>query len=288
MLKNEKGMAMVLVLFVGVIVTLLGVTLSQVGNTDIVQVERDEDNAQAYYYAKSGVELAIGNILENGIGYLLGQEDPVKFYGCLGNAPLSTEPENPPNHNIEVEITRENNDFIIDSTGIVRKGDAEGAQVASNAVGFTISCSELYEDANNGGGGNGGSTAGQAPSLDMIFALDSIELTGSSEINGDTGTNSTAPNSVIFQYSTKIRNGNLYIGPGADWDDDGVVVVSNGHGRCPAENIPDGDILNLSSVRNYPMPVFPDLPFSDDDAENEMTAGWWPIPEGGFSISESG
>ncbi|SFF92889.1 hypothetical protein SAMN05660649_00046 [Desulfotomaculum arcticum] len=301
MLKNEKGMAMLFALFIGVIVTLLGITLSQASNADTLQVQRDADSAQAYYYAKSGVELAIGNIMKNGPDYLSGQDEPVTFYGGLGDTTFSSEPEDTPNYNIKFEIQRKNNDFIIKSTGIVRKGDAEGAQVASNAVGFTISCEKVFDN-DNTGGGNGGS--GQVPPLDMIFALGKIDLSdnngngGSSEIIGDAGTNSIAPNSVIFGYSTLIKNGDLYIGPGVEWDEDDVVVFpgNNGNGngngnggyRGPETNIPDGEILNLSSPRDYPLPSFPELPDFGDEEVKKMDAGWNSIPPGGFRISQSG
>ena len=280
---------MVFALVVMLAFTVLGGTLWQVSSTDTVQVERDEDRAQAYYYAKSGVEIAVGNIMENikaGIDY--GDPDGVDFYGKLGESIFLNEATD--DYNIKFTIKRkENDEYKIESTGIVRKAGDDGAQVASNALGFTISLQNLRasmgldEDSNSNNGNNGG----QMPPLDMIFALEGIDLSngGSSEIHGNTGTNSIAPNSVVFASQALIRYGNLYIGPGADWDTDNVVVF-NGHNRSPTTNIPNGTILNLSSTRNYPLPTFPAVPSLE--AKDDMNAGWYPIPDGGHRISASG
>jgi|GEM_PF-2961109 len=110
-----------------------------------------------------------------------------------------------------------------------------------------------------------------------------LELTGSSAIYGNTGVNSTNSNSVTFEYSTMINDGDLYIGPGGDPE---TVVSFTGYGRGPETNIPDGDIINLDTAKVFPLPAFPDFPtFSPI---GRIDAGWYPIPAGGHRISENG
>lgn len=139
------------------------------------------------------------------------------------------------------------------------------------------------------GGGTSNSGGGQPPTLDKIFAVGIndedgkvIELFGSSTIYGDTCTNSTAAGSVYFASSTRIRNGDLYIGPGGD----GEEVAISRNWRGVSRNIPDGEIKNLVSIQTFSLPIypsFPDLPY-----RGTLDAGWYPIPEGGHRISEDG
>ncbi len=93
------------------------------------------------------------------------------------------------------------------------------------------------------------------PALDMIFSNGAITLSGSASIDGTTGTNSTATNSVNFAWSTQV-DGDFYVGPGADYND---VINSAGWGRTPEDNI-TGTISNLPAARTYPLPTYPDFP----------------------------
>ena len=117
------------------------------------------------------------------------------------------------------------------------------------------------------------------PSLDMIFANGDITLTGSARINGTTGTNSTANNSVTFAWSTVV-DGDFYVGPGADYND---VIDSQGWGRVPEDNI-TGTITDLPSARSYPLPDYPDFPELTDRG-SFSTAG---PPSGEYLIDEDG
>ncbi|MEG6522547.1 DUF7305 domain-containing protein [Desulfotomaculum sp. 1211_IL3151] len=291
MLKNEKGMAMIFALVVVLVASVSGAALWHSSTTEALHVERDEESAQAFYYAKSGIEMAIGLITEHidDSDYWTKKKE---FYGKLGDTSFSDTPSD--DYSIKFTIEYEGETFTINSIGIVRKGNAVGAQAASNELAFEITKSNLkksigIEDNNNNDGGNNG----QIPiRLDMHFALNGIDLSdkdgegGSSEIHGNAGTNSTLPKSVIFAYSTLLRDGDLYIGPGAKWNQDKVVIF-NGYNRSPVTNIPEGNIVNLTSPRSYPLPIFPDPP-PDLREEQDINAGWYPIPPGGYKISRSG
>jgi len=254
-LKSEKGFAMVMALVIMLIAAVAGVTLWHVGNTDVLEVERDANEVEAFYLAKSGVEIAVG-LIKNNIKVTGDYQPPdAFFYGKLGDASFSN--TETPDYSIKFHIDKEGNDFIIESTGYARTLGAEGTQVAANALGFKISQNNLLDRVVGGGGGN----PVPPPTLDMIFSLGEIEMIGSSKIVGNTGTNSIASNSVAFGGGPQsiIDNGNLYIGPGADWH---TVVNFNGWGQSPSTRVPDGSILNLEKVRNYPLPQFPDFPDS--------------------------
>jgi hypothetical protein len=64
-LRNEKGMALPLVLIVMVVLFILGVALLQYATTEAVQVSRSEKSMQAYYLARSGAEAMAEHLINN-------------------------------------------------------------------------------------------------------------------------------------------------------------------------------------------------------------------------------
>lgn len=117
------------------------------------------------------------------------------------------------------------------------------------------------------------------PPLDMIFSNGDITLSGSARINGTTGTNSTAANSVNFAWSTLV-DGDFYVGPGADYNS---VINSAGWGRTPEDNI-TGTISNLPAARTYPLPTYPEFPTLTD--RGSFSTPW--TPSGQYLIEEDG
>ena len=265
--KNQKGMALVSVLFIIVVASLLGTTAWYASSQEILHSEMDENKTQAYYYARSGVEMAIGRIKD---GYCddMAINDKIEFYGELGGTFSEEETDS---YNIKYGIELGEDDlFAIDSIGIVRDGVA-GAVQAQNDLRLEITRSDID-----------GSTGGSGGDIYLaLFSNESISFSGSAGINGNVATNSVADDSVEFGYSCYINNGNLYIGPGADWHD---VVKFNGWGRGPDTNIPDGEILNLPSIRNYPLPTFPEFPDGLDD-QPDLKTDW--IPGEYYEISDN-
>jgi type II secretory pathway pseudopilin PulG len=65
MLKNNKGMALPLVIVVMLIVSILGLTLLQVAFAQTTHAARDKSRMQAYYLAKAGVEATEKWLLNN-------------------------------------------------------------------------------------------------------------------------------------------------------------------------------------------------------------------------------
>lgn len=271
LLKNDKGIAMAMAIIIGLVITITGITLWQASTSGTIQVEGDGSSTQAYFYAKSGVELAVG-LLQDNPDYLSPEDDPVTFYGRLSETAFSSTDTG--DYNIKIEIERDDNNYFIRSTGTVHVAGAQGVQAAANSLGFLINMKQLEESTGIVGGGSGG---GQVPPLDIIFSLGEIELTGSSQIVGNTGTNSVEPDSVTLAWSTAI-NGLLSIGAGGD----PTTVID---AKYPPGNLPKGSAL-LPSARSYPMPEFPEFP--DLPSKGIMEAGWRHIPPGGFQISESG
>jgi len=240
--KNEKGIAMGMAIIIGLVITVSGIALWQASTSDTLQVERDENSTQAFFYAKSGVELAVGLLQDD--PYYLAHGEEAFFYGKLDEPTYSsTETDD---YNIYFEIERDNNDYFIRSTGIVRVGGAQGAQAAANSLGFVINIEQLEQSTGMGGGG------GQMPPLDMIFSISSgtnaMELDGNSRIEGLTGTNSIAANGVNLTENSVIA-GDLKIGPGGDSE----TVVNN-------TIKVSGSITNLESFRSYSLPQFPEFP----------------------------
>ncbi len=112
-------------------------------------------------------------------------------------------------------------------------------------------------------------SAGDHPILDSaVFSKSTIDLTGSSKIFGNAGTNATSSGSVNFGWSTQVE-GDFYVGPGADYND---VIYSAGWGRKPEDNI-SGFIGNLDEIREYPLPPYPEFPSNLTVQPNVLIGG---------------
>ncbi|MFZ5644803.1 MAG: DUF7305 domain-containing protein [Bacillota bacterium] len=269
-IKCQKGMAMIPVLIILIVVSILGTTVYYASAQEVLNSKGDENRTQAYYFARSGVEMAI-NLIKGGNCNNMSTGEEVVYYGSLdGDFTI----EETSDYNIRFKIgLDEENYFIIDSVGIVRSSMSGGAQTQSDLK-FKINKNDI-----TGGGGNGGGQGGEGDVPIALFANESLNLKGSARVNGNVATNAINPGSVEFQYSCYINNGNLYIGPGADAE---RVVKFNGWRRGPDTNIPDGEILNLPSALSYPMPTFPAFPSGLEDRSNLSTN------HGSHIISENG
>ena len=263
LLKSQKGSALVMALLIGFLGTMIGTTLFAVSSANAKQVQQRTNKLQADYYAKSGVNLAIGIIINNDADFLVDSDIKEKtYYGDLNG--LSEDNPGDDSHLIEVTISYEdeNDSYSISSIGYVR---GSGASVAeSEPFNYNISRQTLLDAINNTDDEEPGSgNAPQYPALDKIFAVGvneksgkALELLGSACISGDVGVNSILANSVAFAYSTLVNDGDLFIGPEGDADE---VVSFTGWGRA-STNIPDGSIKNLSSIQSFPLPDFPEFP----------------------------
>ena len=302
-IKSQKGAALVMALLIGLLGTVIGTTLYTVSNVNAKQVQQRAYQLQADYLAESGVKMALGIIANNGSDYLADGEETT-FWGTLDDGLTDQDPADD-SYTIKVAISFDasKDSYIIGSTGYMR-GTGQGAGGVSIAQSSSIGNAyyqisrdavvEYISEVNSGSNGSGNSNnsgGGQAPSLDKIFAVGvnpsdgkAVELTGSSSIYGDVGVNSVAQNSVDFSSgNTCIYNGDLYIGPNGDPN---TVVLYPKSWRKASTVIPNGSIKNLTSIQSFALPTFPEFP--SYTPIQSMDAGWWPIPSGGFQISQSG
>lgn len=241
---------MVSVLVAVVLTFTLGTAVWYASSLETSASETNENQIQAYYFARSGVEMAIG-LIKSGSCDDMTPDDHLTYYGKLDGNFSEQETEG---YNIKYTISLDEDDyFTITSVGIVRQGVANGAEAAQEDLSFKISRANIFDDGNGSGGGSGGDG-----NVNMaLFASERLTLNSSARINGHVTTNAVTPGCVVFEYHGYITNGSLYIGPGANADS---VVTFNGWGRGQDTNIPNGEILNLPSLRNYPLPAFPAFP----------------------------
>lgn len=258
MLKNQRGMALVSVLIIFAITSLLGTTVYYASTKEALSSEKVQDQTQAYYFAQSGVEMAISYIKD-----LCGKQTNITNFDKKFYAGLNGEPEFG-QHNIEYDIKYDGatGEFTIKSLGIVRKQNSAGAIATEHDLEYKISKGDILELIIGGGtGGSGGPIA--------LFSAKNIFFYGSAGITGNVLTNATTSNKVHFNNNTtRIYSGNLYLGPDADKD----IVVTYSDGGNEKANIPQGKILNQPAERIYPLPRFPSFP-SDLPAKGTINTG---------------
>ena len=271
--RNEKGSVMVSVLIMGLVAAVLGAGIGIVGLNNKKQVEQETNSVRAHYYAKSGVEVAMGLIISN-YDSNEGISDSILdqwFYGGIDTG-FTKDENNPPDHNISFRISLDDtkSNLIIESWGYVRRRDRVVAGMES--VGYMIDYAELKEII-------GGSTGGSGGVPMALFAENGIVMTGSIGIIGTVATNSTKADAVVFE-TTNIKQGDLYIGVSGDPD----TVVSIPNWSPVKERIHHGEIKNLEEPLNFPLPIFPGFP------EDLPSRGSFDTPEeeSYYYISEDG
>ncbi|OPL10619.1 MAG: hypothetical protein AVO34_10525 [Firmicutes bacterium ML8_F2] len=192
MIRNEKGYALVLVIVTMLIMAILGTVLISVSTSQVRDAVRQQDRIQAHYLAYYGAKAAVdwitvGNAMPQGASAVV----------TLDNGSFT------------VNVDTSNPDQVL----IASEGTVNGF---SETVYVTLT--------RQGGGSTGGFLF---PTDTAVFSISDgndgnpvISLTGSSQIEGNIGTNSTVANTIVFGPSTAV-NGNLLsmIDPG-DPDND--------------------------------------------------------------------
>ncbi|ACV63982.1 hypothetical protein Dtox_3247 [Desulfofarcimen acetoxidans DSM 771] len=255
-IKNDKGYVLVSVLMLTIILVILSTSfyysMSTEGNLGV----NYDNNVQAYYYARSGVEVALNWLNPDTFN------ETTYLYGSLeGLQVASTEPTD--NYPIKVSVSKTGTSQIeINSNGTY--------QGLTKNVDLIIGLS--------------GTQNIVIPTFDMaLFAAlgqgsmdePAIKLTGSSKIYGLTGTNAIGESSVQFDYEdTGIIDGKLYIGSGGVVDNviSTKTKTENSNSpnpdpnlkpwdqvEAPWENVPDG-IEALPQNKSFPEPQFPPFP----------------------------
>lgn len=239
-INDKRGIALVSVLIIVAIVSLLGTTVWYANSQEVLASERDENKTQAYYFARSGVEMALELILG---GHCEDSNKEYQYYGQLDGAFIKEKP-NSYNTWFQITIDDARGKYIIDSEGIAGTGVA-GVAKAKSGLRFEIDKSAIEEYRNSIDSGNGGLA---------LFAKEAITL--HAKVVGNVATNAMEPSSVEFRPQGKIISGNLYIGPGSDKD----TVVTFDANRDAKTSIPNGNIFSLQSALQFSMPTFPDSP----------------------------
>lgn len=252
--RNNRGIALPIVLIIALILTILGTVLWHYSVRDLIFAEKNLKRMQAYYIARSGADAVAQYIVDNPDGI-----DMKEYVDALVNSPKSypTSISGDPKGYFEIEVTRDSGKgiIIIQSVGTVDE--------ISQKVSLT-----LYE-----------LVTGEEPLFDMaVFSNTAIELKGSARIEGDVGINSLEPGSVVLAWSTAI-DGNLFIAPDADPE-----KILTGARPNPRDNITN-DILEMTQERVYGLPPFPDFP-EDLSWRGSFTVGWNPSPP--YHIYEDG
>ncbi len=228
---DEKGSIMV---YAVILITALALILGAVLTISLGRVQeqkRVSNRSQAYYMAESGINEA-KHQLQNMLSDKL-----ITFYPY-------TDDSSTPWIQSETQGFKTGNSFKVwCSSADIDQIRVRSKGVSGNSV-RTIEATFHYYTAQGGGGGS-------SPQFDMaVFAIHRIDMgsKGSASINGNVGTNTTAPGGVHIPSAAHI-DGNLSIGPG------GIpsTVVDR------PSNV-TGTINNLLAIRTYSMPDFPSFP----------------------------
>jgi len=236
-------MALVYVIMIVAILTVVTVTILQAADQDIRFTKQDEDTSQAYYYAKSGVEIAVGYILKTLDNTAPAEPETITYYGKLGKASFSTsipvDDKGREDYNIKFTITivpgvgedaegkKNKTTYIIQSTGYsggMSENGSSASGATATAMRFEIDYEELKRSVEGGQGSDVGANIPPVVADDFttnyaLFTKELIDLdSGSPTIIGDVGTNSGP---VRLNYSSRIYDsdngyGTIYLGPGAE------------------------------------------------------------------------
>ncbi len=231
-IKNERGAVLVMILITMAALLILGTALNSSSVADMFHAARQENKTAAYYLARSGADAAAAYILEN----------PEELSEIISYGPDEGYLDD---GKFKVEVKEEGGLILIESTGY--SGNYEETVVLTLVP-----------------------LSGGGPIFDLaLFAEGKIELTGSSEIEGNCATNSTQKSSVDFGVGEAKIVGDLYIGIGGNPNE----VVK---GRLGLAHV-SGKVEPLREERSYTLPPFPAFPSTLPD-KGDFTAGWWPDP----------
>ena len=108
-MKNEKGIALPLVLLIIVVLSVLGVSIMHINTADTLQVNMDKERVQAYYLARSGADATAAAIIQD--------QNNVANINIGANSTLPS--VNLGSGNFTVEVGKYDNRLDLKSTGTV-------------------------------------------------------------------------------------------------------------------------------------------------------------------------
>jgi hypothetical protein len=198
--------------------SLLGIATWQYSVTDTMHVALDADRMQAHYLARSGAD-AVANFIitnPNSLPNMRQYVDDLIAAGQSGSVRLGQAGE------FNVQLSRKGNKIIINST-------AQSGQ-ATSTVSLTLDEKSYWV----------------APDLNMaIFSENGLNMSNSSRVTGNVGTNSNASPSIRMTNSASI-NGNVKVGPAAN--------LSSAVSRSGSSSV-TGTVSRMSQTRVHEWPL---------------------------------
>ncbi|MGI6040514.1 MAG: hypothetical protein ACOYBG_09975, partial [Eubacteriales bacterium] len=256
-LKSKLGGALIYVVLLVTVVTAAGIVIYKSSDEGMQNAERSRQQSQAYYNAKSGIEIAVGQILYD----IDAEFDNVKLYGKLGHSLLSDEPIRDEKGNeiqdfyVTINTTKEGSEtkYLITSIGHSYGSTVARAEARAASLNFQITKDDLLRSVEGRSGDDIG--VGDNPILSSdftsnyaLFTQNNIDLySGSPTIIGQVGTNSGP---VELYYAGRViaangSNGIINLGPGAEI-------------YYPEYRDIDFDVVYFDEA--VPFPQVPDLP----------------------------
>ncbi|MBN2883529.1 MAG: hypothetical protein JXN10_08365, partial [Clostridia bacterium] len=239
MKKYTEGKALIIVIIIMAMLLILAPAVVMSSNTEISQTTRYDNRMQAYLYARSGIDAALGWLIQdgelnsdfkssdyyNGSAFMKGSIDSMS----IADSPLTGESD------IDVSMSYTPNGVIITSTGLFNGYSREIlltlALTTIESPSFVIPDKALFLQ-NDEVGNN------------SVF-----ELIGSPGIIGDFGANTETEDALHFG-SKEYITGDIYLAA----SDDGVMDAIDPDG------VLSGDIVYNAPKIYYPAPGFPATP----------------------------
>ncbi len=252
MKKYTEGRALIIVIIVMALLLILAPAIVLSSNTEVNQTTRYENVMQAYLYARSGIDSALGWLVEEGnINEDFKDEDSYDgtafLYGNLNSFSLSAS-ELTDESDIQVSVMEDSDGIHLSSIGTYNG--------STRQIDLLLQLTTVNNSSN------------EMPAIDKaVFAMAEgdyanpvIYLQGSSSIIiGDVGANTTGEGSIYFfndgsVIGNEFQDGSIYLYA----DDDNVIYVKRGD----IEDM-EGDVVTGEPYWNYPdfdFPVFPSYP----------------------------
>ena len=251
-LKSEKGMAMALTLVISAVVVVISSVFWYASSSRTIHATKDANQIKAYYFARSGVEAALGLLYTEGYFPHYFPSGGLKFYGNLNDLNQG-EPVND-DYSLKFIISEVDKGLKIKSEGCV--GGAQGAQSTSEELTLLLPGWTAEEGQPDG---SSDQRDGDAYTFDYaVFTQADIALGGSARIEGPVGTNSGYVE-IGNSGNCKITNageypGTLSLGPGAD-------VNKPDHTQGVNHFSPEKDLPAVPNIPDLPaFPYYPNYP----------------------------
>lgn len=287
-MNRKSGIILGISLIIFLVISIIGAALITVVMGRAKQTNDLEKRTQAYFFAKSGVEIAREYAKQK-------EQDDQQFlegkvfvlYGNLHDESTSFEfyrqdVTNTWSSNIRESFEASSSSFkdydIV--TAIWKDGNMTNFLSAGNAGDMSRKVAFQYRRATISGGGS----IGTPPQFDMaVFARNGLSVNNGVTITGNVITNSATPGSIYVGNGFVVGNdsgeeGKVLVGPGGNtgvtrpgaWNEptivnpDGVVQLSENW--LWDEGWKNTQIGSLSQIREYVLPEMPSLP---DDPQFE-------------------